>query len=73
MSIAMTATTEHTQDDSEERRALAGQVAAVLSLHGLPDSPQVQALMEPLLSGQLTYEEHMEMLESMMQRLQDAE
>jgi len=66
----MAAETENEQDSPENRKELLEQVAAVLAMHGLQNNPQVQEFMEPLLDGRLTYEEHMQMLEAMMQRLQ---
>jgi hypothetical protein len=62
---------ENIVNDQEDMKYLVDQSAAIMAMHGLPDNALARELMAPLIEGHLTIEEHMSMLESMMQRLQN--
>jgi hypothetical protein len=57
--------------EEQDLRELHEQIVAVLAMHGLQNNPRVEALMQPLLEGHLSCDEHMDMLEQLMLKLQD--
>jgi len=54
---------------THERQNLFEQTVALLAANGMPVNDQIKALMEPLLSGAMTHDEHRVMLQAMMEEL----
>jgi len=52
--------------EAAERQELFQQMTALLAAQGAPINNHIQALMEPLLNGSMSYAEHRAMLEAMI-------
>jgi hypothetical protein len=56
--------------DNQKKQDLFEQVALLLNANGAPVNDDVLALMEPLLNGSMSYEEHRAWLKTMIEEFE---